>query len=455
LVDIAPTSNMNITIIDSNACTMDTFTKHITILELPSSEMNMPPAVCVADTFLIEPKKKEAFNYEWRFNKGKIANESVLEVAYETAGIDTIFLMVIDTLSGCNNSSYEILNILPLPSSNFEAIVMDTCPPAKLALKPIVPTNSIYNYKWQKDGSLFSTDNTPIETFEQEGIFSIKLTTDTDLGCHSEFEKNVSIPNNPKATINKSENTGCDYTEILLKGPTGKDPWTYQWRLSNGQFTTEQDPVFKFKESGNMDIMLLVSNGTCFDIADTTIFISLPPKPYVEILQNVQEIDQGEILSLPIHTSFEYPVFEWQPTIGLDCSDCPTPSANPLVSTQYVVSAQDEDCIAYDSIHILVNRNRDVFIPSSFSPNNDGTNDLFYPMANNSGIKNIKTFKIFNRWGELCYEQFNFPISISNYGWDGSFNGRKAPTGVYLYQFEIEFIDGEQLIKTGEVILVR
>lgn len=455
LIAIGPNSTMNITLIDSTICTIDTFSKQIAILDLPNSEMNMPPAVCVADTFLIEPMEQEVFKYQWRFNKGKISNASVLEFAYETAGLDTIFLLVTDTSSGCNNASFEVLNVHPLPSSNFEAIVIDTCPPAKLSLRTIAPINSTYDYQWQKDGFLFSTNNTPIETFEQEGIFLIKLTTNTNLGCSSVFEKNITIPSNPKAIITSSENTGCDYTGILLEGPTGKDPWTYQWRLSDGQIAMEQDPFFKLKEPGYIDIRLLVSNGACFDVADTTIAISVPPKHYVEILQNSQVIDQGENLSLPIHTSIESPILEWQPTTGLDCSDCPIPTANPLVSTQYVVSAKEEECIAYDSIHILVNRNRDIFIPTSFSPNNDGTNDLFYAMANNSGIKNIKSFRIFTRWGELCYEQFNFPISISNYGWDGSFKGRKAPNGVYVYQFEIEFIDGEQLLKSGEVTLVR
>ena len=100
-------------------------------------------------------------------------------------------------------------------------------------------------------------------------------------------------------------------------------------------------------------------------------------------------------------------------------------------------------------------QSRRLFIPTVFSPNNDGENDRFYPSTNNPSIKFIKTFRIFDRWGELVFERFNVPVSTPTFGWDGIFNGQSAQQGVYVYYLEIEFIDGQLFDERGTVVLLR
>lgn len=95
----------------------------------------------------------------------------------------------------------------------------------------------------------------------------------------------------------------------------------------------------------------------------------------------------------------------------------------------------------------------ELIMPNAFSPNDDGLNDVFGPnFVNKSGYV-VKTFRIFNRWGNLVYQSFNSRKDT----WDGSNGNEGKPEnpGTYYYQIEIEFINGKKTILKGEVILIR
>lgn len=84
-----------------------------------------------------------------------------------------------------------------------------------------------------------------------------------------------------------------------------------------------------------------------------------------------------------------------------------------------------------------------IYIPSAFTPNNDGINDTFG--VKGEGIKNFHIY-IYNRWGELLFESTN-----PKQQWDGSFKGRKSEQGTYVYKLLASGLDKE---KTGVVSLI-
>ncbi len=91
--------------------------------------------------------------------------------------------------------------------------------------------------------------------------------------------------------------------------------------------------------------------------------------------------------------------------------------------------------------------NATFFIPNSFSPNDDGNNDVLF--VRGSGIKNIKLF-IYNIWGEKVFETNNI-----NKGWDGTHKGKPVNQGVYAYYLEGTFFNGQSFEQKGNVTLVR
>lgn len=96
-----------------------------------------------------------------------------------------------------------------------------------------------------------------------------------------------------------------------------------------------------------------------------------------------------------------------------------------------------------------------LFIPNSFTPNNDGQNDVFYPRAGHGAVKTIKTFQVYNRWGELLHERSNFAPNDKSKAWDGTYQGQVALPEVYVYVVEVLCESGSVIFKKGSVTVIR
>ena len=131
------------------------------------------------------------------------------------------------------------------------------------------------------------------------------------------------------------------------------------------------------------------------------------------------------------------------------------PWVRPDQTTSYSIQVINENgCVAEDMIQVRVSKDRLIFIPNVFTPNNDGTNDIFF-IFGGKGVKEIKKFRVFNRWGEVMYELNNFQHNEPNLGWDGTFRGDALNPAVFVYLAEVEFIDGRIELYKGDVTLSK
>ena len=166
-------------------------------------------------------------------------------------------------------------------------------------------------------------------------------------------------------------------------------------------------------------------------------------------------IDLGDSIRLNPVTNGLNLAWQWSPPDGLSCDDCPRPWARPFESKLYTLVVTDENgCKASDEMRLTVLLNRQVFIPNAFSPNGDGINDVFLIFAGGN-VARVKSFQIFDRWGEKIFENFNFPPNDPAHGWDGFFKGKIMDPAVFVYKAEVEYVDGEVEIFYGDAALVR
>lgn len=125
-------------------------------------------------------------------------------------------------------------------------------------------------------------------------------------------------------------------------------------------------------------------------------------------------------------------------------------------TTVITLDAFDEEgCRINQEVRIRVDRsNLTLFVPNVFSPNDDGINDYFR-FFSTTIVERVENLRIFDRWGNMVFQDLNV-LETSNYlGWDGTFNGQKAEVGVYAYTFEASFIDGTKELITGDLTLLR
>jgi gliding motility-associated-like protein len=110
--------------------------------------------------------------------------------------------------------------------------------------------------------------------------------------------------------------------------------------------------------------------------------------------------------------------------------------------------------MATDTLQVIVTCGEsNVFVPNTFSPNGDGMNDVFY--VRGTGVFAIKSLRIFNRWGEMVFENLKVTANDPNDGWNGMAKGSKAPTDTYVYQLEVLCTNNQVLKFNGTITLLQ
>ena len=105
-------------------------------------------------------------------------------------------------------------------------------------------------------------------------------------------------------------------------------------------------------------------------------------------------------------------------------------------------------------LRIFVARNINVYIPTAFSPNNDGDNDKIIVYAG-QGVAQIERFMIFDRWGNQVFAKGPFQPNDPDFGWDGLLNGEPMNAAVFVYYVEVTLVTGQVVVLEGDFVLLR
>lgn len=172
--------------------------------------------------------------------------------------------------------------------------------------------------------------------------------------------------------------------------------------------------------------------------------VNFYPDPVVDAGDDMV-INHGS--SLVLSPSGSNGSYAWTPSDSLSCYNCKNPTASPKENTLYTVTLTDKNgCVVSDSVMIYIDGI--LFIPNSFSPDDDGVNDLF--LAKGENIDRF-TLWIFNRWGQLLFQTNDI-----NKGWDGKYKDKVSKTDTYVWKVKYTHIlTGEKSEKIGHVNLLR
>jgi gliding motility-associated-like protein len=279
----------------------------------------------------------------------------------------------------------------------------------------------------------------------------------TQLGCTDTLKTGpVKVVQSPVIDISPSDTAIClndylTYKGLDLRPDTSAVAWI--WSLNGNNFAIQNPPTQKFTTAGNYTISLVAINSSgCTDSSIKNLVVH--PLPVITLPGSLTKI-VGIPLTLPATFSNNVSSYLWTPSATLSCGNCPQPVATPKFTTKYNVSVVDSNgCKNSADITVFVTcQGADIFVPNTFSPNGDGRNDVFY--VRGKGLDRVKSLRIFNRWGEVVFEQQNFPVNNPMYGWDGKYKGNKPAPGVYVYQIEI-FCENSQIVQfEGNVALIQ
>jgi len=302
------------------------------------------------------------------------------------------------------------------------------------------------SYTWSPTATLSCTMCNP--TFASPIVITQYTVTGTDEhGCSntdttSVFLKTLTV------SVARGDTQICDgiITPLYDSGGT-KYTWIPGTGLNNPYIA---DPLAS--PNVTTTYMAIAQLSSC--IPDTNyVTIIVHPLPTVDAGPD-QTLVAGSVAQLSATGTLIYK-YAWDNTSSLSCDSCPNPVASMTVTTTYTIQVSTTfGCTNSDSvtIHLFCDQSQ-LFIPNSFTPNGDGQNDVFYPRG--TGVSIIKSFRIYNRWGEMLFERSGIQINDASNAWDGTYNGGSPRPDVYVYIIDAICDTGEPMNLKGDVTIIR
>ena len=397
--------------------------------------INFNGALIVADT--------SALTWNWNFGNG---NTSSLKTppaqVYNIAGIHPISLIVSNPI-GCKDTVNTSVEAYAIPTVN-AGIDTFVCKGRGVSLN----VTGASTYKWTPSIGLNCTTCASPRANPDTAI-KYYVTGTTIHGCINTDSVNV-IVKYPFIMTSSSRDTLCvGSSQRLFATGAEKYTWTPSIGLDN---PTSATPLATPSATTNY-MVIGTDDKHCF--ADTSIVpIIVFNIPTVEAGDD-KTINVGQTIELIPQISADVIDAKWSPTSSLMRSSFPGITVKPRETTTYKVEVKNNGgCTARDQLTInVLCDGANLFIPNTFSPNQDGSNDIFYPRG--TGIFTIKRIKVFSRWGEVMYEKNNIKANDPTTGWDGTFKGKKLNPDVYVYIVEVSCDNNTILTFKGNVALIK
>ncbi|RYE20155.1 MAG: PKD domain-containing protein [Sphingobacteriales bacterium] len=384
-----------------------------------------------------------AVGWKWTVSDGRIFSGKIIDsMMFHNGGTYQLNLIATNS-SGCKDTANASIQAYALPATNAGADKM-IC----LGTGKMLTATGASTYNWSPAVGL-SCVNCPSPLANPLIETNYIVTGTSDKGCVRKDSIKVTVTR-PFTMYAGRGDTLCvgESATLIAMGAA-----SYQWSPSAGLNNTSF-PVVKANPRVSTTYMLVGSDSVgCFK--DTAYFpVKVYPIPTVSAGTDFT-MNVGQTKTIMPIISSDVTKVTWTPTTGLVRNIYPGIEIKPNNTTDYQVTATNPGgCAATDNIRVQVLcNNANVFVPNTFSPNGNGTNEIFYPRG--TGLFTIRSARVFNRWGELVYEKNNFKANDPANGWDGNFRGQKLNPDVFVYVFEIVCDNNETLIFKGDIALIR
>jgi len=345
--------------------------------------------------------------------------------------------------------------------------VVDACIGSPAVLSVSNPQTNGVTYKWYTTATggtavgTGATFTTPAVTTTTTYYVEASTASCVSTGRTAVKVNASPIPTAPTA-VSGAEGPLCSGTSITLSVTNPDAALTYSWyTAATGGTSIAQGVTFTTPAlTTTTTYYVESSNATgCTSTSRTSVVVTVLGKldaPVVTVKENKATEITFQWNPIPGATAYEVSLdngVTWvAPTGGATGTTYLVAGLKPDQSVTIRVRAKGQlDCQLSDATSLTAKSDNPlgntIFVPNTFTPNNDGKNDILYVYGNT--IAKMK-LRVYNQWGQFIYES----LSIQN-GWDGTYKGDMQPNGVYVYFLEAEFNDGTKTTKKGTITLLR
>jgi gliding motility-associated-like protein len=425
-------------IVGSTKGCRDTIYKTVTVIDKPPILMAFRDTlICNVDTVQLNATGSGAIS--WTPNYNILNSTSVIPSVFPKT--TTVYTVEFND-NGCRNTDsvrVRVITRVNLTASNDTSICAND--PVQLSAN----TDGL-QYAWSPDPTLSNPNIlNPIATPAVTTTYQITSRTG---GCIE--TENVVITVIPKPTVNAGNNVDICYNSTTqLNAQTNGTAFTWS-NASSLSDASVLNPIATPKVTTSYILTATDISSGCPKPSSDTVTVTVLPK-----VNAFAGNDTVIIANLPLQLKATGGVnYQWAPATGLNNPNIQGPIAmldgNPEYVTYLVTVTDQAGCFDTASITIRVYKTGpEIFVPTGFTPNGDGRNDVFRPIY--VGMKTIDYFQVYNRWGALIYSH----NLNDGHGWDGTVKGLKQNAGTFIWIVRATDIIGKVHFKKGTVMLMR
>lgn len=295
-------------------------------------------------------------------------------------------------------------------------------------------------------------------TFNSTVVASVEgsytFTAEDELGCKAEETVSVSF-HDPMVLDIAIQDVICpgdnDGSITLFDIQGGQSP--YMISFNDGPFTSIGTLPYSIDQLGvgNYTIEIMDAAGC---IIEETVRLEGPASKNVSLGED-QVILVGDTTSLNPIITFTPESFTWSGDLdGIDINVLNQQWSPQEDQTITLVAVDENGCVFSDEVFIRVLLESAVDVPNVFSPNEDGINDFVAPSYDPS-IVSVEAFEVYSRWGELLFSRKSLPANDPDLRWDGTFKGKAMQPGVYVYRLHVINKKGKDILKSGDITIVK
>ena len=429
--------------LDNDATCQDSIIMEIPDLLIEESFLDSF-VTCSGNIVALNPDFNENYSYNWSPKAGlEDANSPNPSLPINTA--QQFFVQVTNEFDCTITDS-----IYTAPAPSIEITLLEVpvvCDTMEIVL--FAESEQTHQLFWQaENGDTLGFDPELMVNIEETQTFSVTFTD----AYNCQKEAAVLVDFQPVLLEYASDQPACHNTTKILTinnldpSATLEIDWSPTIDIISG--ATTLTPSVLPEEPTTFSFMVKNESGCT---TEGSVFVDILPLPELAASADPETIFEGETSQLTATDSPDY-VYDWSPANSLDNPTSANPNATPLLTTNYVVTVTDENGCQNTAV-VTVNIREGfcdfpyIFVPSGFTPNNDGENDVLF--VRGEFIETL-TFIIYDRWGDKVFETTNLTT-----GWDGNKNGQALPPGVFGYYLNVTCKNGDTYQRQGNVTLIR
>lgn len=442
----------------SNNCNLGAVKIAFNLSSVEASVNASPASGCAPLTVTFTNNSTNAVNYHWDFGDGSTSTNAQPVHTFTTPGTYQVMLAA-NNPNSCRTNDTDYVTITVSSdtiAANFNFSLLDTCTNPHITIQntsTTLPGHSLSNagFEWDfGDGTTYNGMNPPDHPYPTPGAYNIRLIMTEPDACNnpdSIIKPLIFTQEIMEAGFNVSD-TLCEGLAVTFQN-TSENGDTYQWDFGDGQTSTALNPQHVFDSPGTYVVRLKVTNLLACNPEDSmsrTITISSSP---TAAFSATPLQPQTNVPSTFTNQSQEATHYKWNFGDGTTTTEENPVHEFPQTGTYNVCLTAYNEHGCYDIVCKKITAEVEPLadLPTGFSPNGDGKNDILY--VRGYAIKTMD-LKIFNRWGQMVFESQN-----QSNGWDGTYLGEPQEMDAYAYILQVTFMDGSTLRKKGNVTLLR